>query len=48
MRQLLLLTLLFPFLSWAQSPSPTDRPKVGVILSGGGAKGYAHIGALKK
>jgi NTE family protein len=24
------------------------RPKVGVVLSGGGAKGYAHIGALKK
>lgn len=23
------------------------RPKVGVVLSGGGAKGYAHIGALK-
>lgn len=22
-------------------------PKVGVVLSGGGAKGYAHIGALK-
>ncbi len=24
-----------------------DRPKVGVVLSGGGAKGMAHIGALK-
>lgn len=24
------------------------RPKVGVVLSGGGAKGYAHIGVLKK
>lgn len=24
-----------------------NRPKVGVVLSGGGAKGYAHIGALK-
>ncbi|WP_352423556.1 patatin-like phospholipase family protein [Proteiniphilum sp.] len=24
-----------------------DRPKVGVVLSGGGAKGFAHIGALK-
>lgn len=24
-----------------------DRPKVGLALSGGGAKGYAHIGALK-
>ncbi len=33
----------FGFLS-AQNPK---RPKVGVVLSGGGAKGYAHIGALK-
>lgn len=24
-----------------------DRPKIGVVLSGGGAKGAAHIGALK-
>lgn len=24
-----------------------SRPKVGVVLSGGGAKGFAHIGALK-
>ncbi|HMM18903.1 MAG TPA: patatin-like phospholipase family protein, partial [Petrimonas sp.] len=24
-----------------------DRPKVGVVLSGGGAKGFSHIGALK-
>jgi NTE family protein len=38
----------------AQSPSPMpplaamkERPKVGVVLSGGGAKGMAHIGALK-
>ena len=23
------------------------RPKVGLVLSGGGAKGFAHIGALK-
>ena len=23
------------------------RPKVGVVLSGGGAKGFAHIGALR-
>ena len=25
----------------------THRPKVGVVLSGGGAKGFAHIGALR-
>jgi NTE family protein len=35
-------------LSKAQ-PEKTDetRPKVAVVLSGGGAKGFAHIGALK-
>lgn len=27
--------------------SSAQRPKVGVVLSGGGAKGLAHIGALK-
>ncbi len=27
--------------------SENDRPKIGLILSGGGAKGLAHIGALK-
>ena len=26
---------------------PTPRPKVGLVLSGGGAKGAAHIGVLK-
>ncbi|KAA3657164.1 MAG: hypothetical protein DWQ10_13890 [Calditrichaeota bacterium] len=25
----------------------TDRPKIGLVLSGGGARGFAHIGALK-
>lgn len=25
-----------------------DRPKIGVVLAGGGAKGAAHIGVLKK
>ena len=28
--------------AWAQS-----RPKVGLVLSGGGARGAAHIGVLK-
>lgn len=27
--------------------SRKERPKVGLVLSGGGAKGFAHIGALK-
>ena len=31
----------------AQDSIPAVRPKVGLVLSGGGAKGMAHIGALK-
>lgn len=43
MKYRLLVGLLFlPFFLWAQ-----NRPKVAVVLSGGGAKGTAHIGALK-
>lgn len=26
----------------------TQRPKIGLVLSGGGARGFAHIGVLKK
>lgn len=40
--RLLFWLLLLPLLLHAQ-----DRPKVAVVLSGGGAKGTAHIGALK-
>ena len=35
---------------YAQKKIATDykvKPKIGLVLSGGGAKGYAHIGALK-
>jgi NTE family protein len=31
----------------AQDTIPTNTPKVGLVLSGGGAKGFAHIGVLK-
>jgi NTE family protein len=33
--------------SFAQTDSIQKRPKVGLVLSGGGAKGFAHIGVLK-
>jgi len=26
----------------------TDRPRIGLVLGGGGARGYAHLGVLKK
>ena len=35
--------ILFPILILAQ-----EQPKVGLVLSGGGAKGFAHIGVLKE
>ena len=40
---LVLLTCLF----FTLPSSAQQRKKVGVVLSGGGAKGVAHIGALK-
>ncbi len=45
-RLLLLVLLLLPFLS-AFCQTQKDRPIVAVVMSGGGAKGVAHIGALK-
>lgn len=34
--------------TWAQEPdSLQTRPKIGLVLSGGGAKGFAHIGVIK-
>ncbi|HLG04161.1 MAG TPA: patatin-like phospholipase family protein [Bacteroidia bacterium] len=52
---LLLFLWIFPGLLWAQferapvQVGPLDQPqeKVGVVLSGGGASGLAHIGVLK-
>lgn len=31
----------------AQSAPPKGRPTIGLVLSGGGARGFAHIGVLK-
>jgi NTE family protein len=42
------LLLLPAFRAAAQAPSGSrHRPKIGLVLSGGGAKGLAHIGILK-
>lgn len=38
---------LLPYLANAQSDNPVKKPKIGLVLSGGGAKGIAHIGVLK-
>ena len=40
--------LLNSYAAFSQDATPTNaRPKVGLVLSGGGAKGAAHIGVLK-
>ncbi len=42
-----LLTLLLTLSAWGQNPDKDDKLRVGLVLSGGGAKGFAHVGALK-
>lgn len=44
MKKNLLILLIFPMFIFAQK----KQPKVGLVLSGGGAKGLAHIGVLKE
>ncbi len=47
MKKLVFITLLlFSGIVFSQNKNPEDI-KVGLVLSGGGAKGFAHIGALK-
>ncbi len=43
----LLCVCLVSFWYGASASSGKERPKVGLVLSGGGAKGVAHVGALK-
>ncbi|MDF1573984.1 MAG: patatin-like phospholipase family protein [Bacteroidales bacterium] len=43
---ILLFLCFIPHLLLAQTESPV-RPKIGYVLSGGGAKGMAHVGVLK-
>ena len=49
MKKLLIVILIIclSFSSKAQDNTNTNSPKVGLVLSGGGAKGFAHIGTLK-
>ncbi len=39
--------IFFGILGMSQTPNGESPPKIGLVLSGGGAKGLAHIGALK-
>ncbi len=44
----IVLSLFFVFVvSFSFAQSKNERPKVGLVLSGGGAKGMAHIGVIK-
>jgi NTE family protein len=44
---LLILTVSAVRPAFAQQPVSPGRPKIGLVLSGGGARGIAHIGVLK-
>ncbi|WP_439128706.1 patatin-like phospholipase family protein, partial [Polaribacter sp.] len=44
MKNLILLFLTIPIMVFSQQ----KQPKVGLVLSGGGAKGFSHIGILKE
>jgi NTE family protein len=46
LRKFIILIVLLPVICFAQD-QPSEDLKVGLVLSGGGAKGLAHIGALK-
>jgi len=52
LRLIFLMMISIPFVSAAQpsgsdSEQQADRPKIALVLAGGGAKGAAHIGVLK-
>lgn len=47
MKKLLLLLVVLSVFGSALGQEKKHKPKVGVVLSGGGAKGLAHIGVLK-
>ncbi len=47
-RMRFILSLVLLVSSLLVSAQEAERPKVGVVLSGGGALGFAHIGVLKK
>jgi NTE family protein len=41
------LAVTIPFASHAQEAPSGNRPRIGLVLAGGGAKGGAHVGVLK-
>ena len=43
----IIVALLLAFSLFVNAEELSTRPKIGLVLSGGGAKGFAHVGALK-
>ena len=43
----ILITILLFSTAYGQEEKKAGKPKIGVVLSGGGAKGISHIGVLK-
>jgi NTE family protein len=41
------LLLICPVSTWADEQEAPQRPRIGLVLAGGGAKGFAHIGVIK-
>ncbi len=46
-RHLLHIIIILFLIGGLMNANPSDSPKIGLVLSGGGAKGFAHIGILK-
>ena len=47
MKRKIIIALLTVFSLFVNAAESSKRPKIGLVLSGGGAKGFAHVGALK-
>ena len=47
MKRIFFIILVLTFFYTEAQENTSKEPKVGLVLSGGGAKGFAHIGALK-
>ena len=46
LRPTLAVLLAFSAIVVAQEPQPAKRPKVALVLSGGAARGLAHVGVI--
>ena len=44
---LILAVISIPAAAADKGSPPSDRPSIGLVLSGGGARGFAHVGVLK-